>query len=143
MDISLISINRNTQKINWSGANNPLVYLREGQLYEVAADKQPVGKHENRKPFVTHSFEYRKGDTYFLFTDGFADQFGGPKGKKFKFKQFTELLLQNSELELSEVHEKLSKAFEDWKGKIEQLDDVTVIGLRLSLVTRFSTKILH
>ncbi|HRH11840.1 MAG TPA: SpoIIE family protein phosphatase [Bacteroidia bacterium] len=131
MDISLISINRNTQKINWSGANNPLVYLREGQLYEVAADKQPVGKHENRKPFVTHSFEYRKGDTYFLFTDGFADQFGGPKGKKFKFKQFTELLLQNSELELSEVHEKLSKAFEDWKGKIEQLDDVTVIGLRL------------
>lgn len=118
-------------RLQWSGANNPLWYIRDGNLKEIKADKQPVGKYDKRQPFTTHHIEYSAGSAFYLFTDGLPDQFGGPKGKKFRYKRFEENLLSFSSLEMQEQEEKIEKAFRDWKGALEQVDDVTVIGIRL------------
>ncbi|MGE0568512.1 MAG: PP2C family protein-serine/threonine phosphatase, partial [Bacteroidia bacterium] len=88
-------------------------------------------KSEVYKPFNTHSLKLSKGSLLYLFTDGFADQFGGPKGKKFKYRQFSDLLFSNKNLPMKEQCKLLEKAFLDWKGSMEQVDDVCVIGLKL------------
>lgn len=131
MDISLLSVNRVKQQIQWSGANNPLWYFENGQACELVADKQPIGKSDYRKPFTTHTIAYKTGAMFYLFTDGYADQFGGPKGKKFKYRQLQTLIsaLQN---ERSSTQQKmLSDAFENWKGELEQVDDVCIVGVRV------------
>ena len=133
MDISLCSIARsenNTTTIKWAGANNALWYLQNNEIKEIKSDKQPIGKTENPKPFTTHSLQLKKGDSVFLFTDGFADQFGGEKGKKFKYKPLKEML-QDSSLSLEAQKLKLETIFNEWKGNLEQVDDVCVIGIRL------------
>jgi serine phosphatase RsbU (regulator of sigma subunit) len=135
MDISLAAILKSDdtghKTILWAGANNPLWYIENGDLKEITANKQPIGKFDNAKPFTTHKLNLPKGSSLFLFTDGYADQFGGPKGKKFKYKQLNELIL--SHLSLSEDLKKkmLEERFIEWKGKNEQVDDVCVIGIRL------------
>jgi serine phosphatase RsbU (regulator of sigma subunit) len=131
MDISLLCIDNKNKKIFWSGANNPLWYFQDNELKEIKADKQPIGKTEYPKPFTTHSIEYITNTTFFLFTDGFADQFGGPKGKKFKYKQFSDLLVNNINLTQQQQAETIDKVFEDWKGNLEQVDDVCVIGIKI------------
>ncbi|MBK6834704.1 MAG: tetratricopeptide repeat protein [Bacteroidetes bacterium] len=138
MDISLLSINMVTKEIKWSGANNPLWYICSSnenksptELVEVTADKQPIGKSDHRKPFTTHILEFKQGITFYLFTDGYADQFGGPKGKKYKYKQFQETLMSTLDKELSEQQDTLNSSFERWKGSLEQVDDVCIIGIRL------------
>ena len=145
MDISLLSI-KGTE-VKWAGANNPLWYV-EGSvssslsvraesrtenkgLVEVKANKQPIGKTDNPLPFTTHLLNVAKGDTLYLFTDGYADQFGGPKGKKFKYKQFEELLISSKELPLNEQFKLIEKNLNEWKVGLEQVDDVCVIGIRL------------
>ncbi len=102
MDISIASINTKTKELQWSGANNPLWYIHKNELLEIYADKQPIGKYYNSKPFTTHNVKLQKGDTLYLFTDGYADQFGGEKGKKFKYKQLHDLLLTNAEVTMKE-----------------------------------------
>lgn len=133
MDISLCVINRATYEIAWAGANNPLWYINnnEEELKEVTATKQPVGKSESYKLFTTHVFNLAKGAILYLFTDGYADQFGGPKGKKFKYKQLADLIMANKNLPMSEQCTLLERAFNSWKGNIEQVDDVCIIGLKL------------
>ncbi|HXB12944.1 MAG TPA: SpoIIE family protein phosphatase, partial [Bacteroidia bacterium] len=131
MDISLCCINTNTNDIQWSGANNVLWYTQNGELKEVTPNKQPIGKYYNARAFNTHNLKLQKGDTLYLFTDGYADQFGGDKGKKFKYKQFQEKLLAISNQPLAEQKNILEKALEDWKGNLEQVDDVLVIGIRV------------
>jgi len=133
MDISLCVINKKTFEIAWAGANNPLWYINnnEEELKEVTATKQPVGKSENYKSFTTHVFNLAKGAILYLFTDGYADQFGGPKGKKFKYKQLADLILANKNLPMREQGNLLERAFNSWKGNIEQVDDVCIIGLKL------------
>lgn len=155
MDISLLCIDAANQKISWSGANNPLWYFslspsgnagvsasrRTGDvvlnasenvvLTEIKADKQPIGKTDDPKPFTTHALAYRTGDVFYLMTDGFADQFGGPKGKKFKYKQLEDLLISLQREPLITQKEKLSQAFNNWKGLLEQVDDVCIIGIRI------------
>lgn len=118
-------------KVEWAGANNPLWYLSNGIINEVTAHKQPIGKTDHPTPFPTHTLELNKGDVLYLFTDGYADQFGGPKGKKFKYKNLSELLLQNADRLLEDQKHTLHKTFEDWKGKLEQIDDVCVIGIKI------------
>jgi len=118
-------------KIEWAGANNPLWYYSNGTIHEIKAHKQPIGKTEQPTSFPTHSFELMKGDELFLFTDGFADQFGGPKGKKFKYKQLEEVLLQSSTLPLLEQKQHLASVFNNWKANLEQVDDVTIVGIRV------------
>ncbi len=129
MDISLIRISKN--QIQWSGANNPLWIIRNEKLIEYKADKQPIGKYVDQKPFVTHNLEIFENDKIYFFTDGFSDQFGGPKGKKFMHKQFKDLLLSLQNKSMDEQKEVLNKAFENWRGSMEQVDDVCVIGIRV------------
>jgi serine phosphatase RsbU (regulator of sigma subunit) len=131
MDISLLCIDGRNKKIFWSGANNPLWYVQDKELKEIKADKQAIGKTDYPKPFTTHSIEYQENTTFYLFTDGFADQFGGPNGKKFKYKPFGEVLLNMHSLTMKEQSALLHKTFSTWKGDLEQVDDLCVIGIRI------------
>jgi ligand-binding sensor domain-containing protein/serine phosphatase RsbU (regulator of sigma subunit) len=131
MDISLLCYNKVTKQITWSGANNQLWYIYNGELSEVKADKQPIGKSDHRKNFTTHYIYCDQGTIFYLMTDGYPDQFGGPKGKKFKYKQLEQLLVYNSEKGLNQQKETLLGEFESWKGDLEQVDDVTIIGIKL------------
>jgi tetratricopeptide (TPR) repeat protein len=135
MDISLISLTyqgTNTISIKWSGANNPLWYISDGKLEEIKATKQPIGKSDNPQPFATHTINYVKGSVFYLLTDGYADQFGGPKGKKFKYKQLEDLILNHSNSSLEAQEKLLDAAFEEWRGGYDQVDDVTVIAVKIS-----------
>ena len=132
MDISLLAINRKTKEIQWSGANNPLWYISQGELKSITANKQPIGKHDHRVPFTTHRVETESGTILYLFTDGFADQFGGPKGKKFKYKQLEEKLLAIHDQPMQSQRDSLDQTLQTWKGKLEQVDDVCILGIKLS-----------
>jgi len=118
------------ESITWSGANNPLWYIENGEMKELKADKQPIGKSDHRKPFTTHTLPLSLS-AMFLFTDGYADQFGGAKGKKFKYKPFMELLQNHSSLSMEEQKNKLDNAIENWKGDLEQNDDICIIGIKI------------
>jgi len=131
MDISLCAINLHENILEWSGANNPLWYVHKNKLIEIQPDKQPVGKQDNAKPFTTHLVNIEKGDIIYLFTDGYADQFGGPKGKKFKYKQLQDLLLANSALTMDEQKRELENTLNTWKGSLEQVDDILIMGIRI------------
>jgi tetratricopeptide (TPR) repeat protein len=131
MDISLASINKTKGAIKWAGANNPLWYIRGGELQKITANKQPIGKTDAPQPYVTHNLTLLKGDSLILFTDGYADQFGGPKKKKYKYKPLEEFIVKNIHLPADVQKEKLSQEFERWKGTLEQVDDVCIIGVRL------------
>ena len=129
MDISLCSLDGN--QLNYAGANNPLWIIRNGEIIETKADKQPIGKFENSSSFTNHVFELQQNDTVYLFSDGYVDQFGGERGKKFKTKAFRELLLSIQNNTMEEQKSLLNKAFEEWRGEIEQIDDVCVIGVKI------------
>ena len=131
MDISLCCINTNRKEVRWSGAHNPLWYVKQGEIHELPPDKQPIGKHDNPQPFHTHSLNLQKGDTLYLFTDGYADQFGGPKGKKFRYKHFEEMLLANAGKAMDEQKNILENSLNEWKGNLEQVDDILVMGVRI------------
>lgn len=131
MDVSLLCIDPKNKQVYWSGANNSLLYVSNGTLHEIKADKQPIGKTEFPKPFTTHRLACQENTSFYLYTDGFADQFGGPKGKKFKHKQFADLLLSVSDKSPSEQMQIINHAFETWKSNLEQVDDVCVIGIKI------------
>jgi phosphoserine phosphatase RsbU/P len=134
MDMSLCAINLKTLELQYAGANNPLYLLRKGQLTEVKADKQAIGadtENADVKVFTNHVMTLEKGDCIYLFTDGFADQFGGPHGKKFKYKQFQQLILSMENKPMKDQQEIMDSAFEAWKGVLSQVDDVLVIGVRV------------
>lgn len=133
MDISLCALNRNTGELRWAGANNPLWVLREGadQIEEIKANKQPIGKYADPVPFTEHLLQLNSGDSIYVFTDGFQDQFGGEKGKKYKPSQLKEFLLSIQGLSLDEQKVKLHEEFVSWKGSLEQLDDVCFIAVRI------------
>ncbi|GAB4139825.1 MAG: hypothetical protein Fur0041_15010 [Bacteroidia bacterium] len=132
MDISLCSINYRTGELKFAGANNPICIYRKdiNQIEEIAADKQPVGVFERMLPFTTKSIQLQKGDVVFAFSDGYADQFGGPKGKKFKYKKLYELFRTNASLPMQEQKDILLREFHEWKGSQEQVDDICLIGVR-------------
>jgi serine phosphatase RsbU (regulator of sigma subunit) len=133
MDISLGCLNMKTKELLWSGANNPLWVVPEGrdEIIEWKADKQPIGTYADAKPFNTHSMILEPKTTIYLFTDGYADQFGGENGKKFKYKQFKDSILAIHNRPMEEQKEHLETTFESWKGELEQVDDVCVIGIRI------------
>lgn len=135
MDISFVTIEKNNNTdvatIKWAGANNPLWYVSDKKLIEINANKQSIGYIENPMPFTTHTIELKKEDIIYLFTDGYADQFGGPKGKKFKYKQLKEKLVALVSDSLIEQKNILEHEFHLWKGDLEQVDDICIIGVRI------------
>ena len=149
MDMALCCFDWVNRKVLFSGANNSLYVISkkiqvpetdivlklddERIMYELKADKQPIGgvSSYHQKPFTPHEIEMVQGDMFYLFTDGFADQFGGPKGKKFKYSQLFKLLCNISALAMDKQREILNEEFEKWRGELEQIDDVCVIGVRL------------
>lgn len=130
MDISLLAIESNRQKIYWSGAYNPLWYIENGELIEIKADKQAIGRSENPSPFTLHTIKCKPNTTFYLITDGYADQFG-LGDKKFMKKKFKELLLSMQDRTLEEQGRLLEEHHVKWKGNMEQTDDVTVIGIKV------------
>ena len=132
MDISLCSIDWNTGMVQYAGANNSLYLIKNNNLHEIKADKQPVGRYSKLKPFTNHVLQLEKGEQLFMFTDGFADQFGGPKGKKYKYKPFKKLLEEISVNELKMQKTQLQSEFNSWKGEMEQVDDLCVVGIRMN-----------
>lgn len=128
----LLCIDRSTNQISYVAANNAPLLISDGKILELDYDKMPVGKGENEKSFTLHTLGLKPSDTLYLFTDGYPDQFGGPKNKKFKYKNLHELLLNVNKLSLEEQSENLDATFENWKGRNEQVDDVLVIGLKFS-----------
>ena len=132
MDCSLIIIDFKTLEMEFSGANNPLWIIRQNNVIELKADKMPVGRSPKETvSFSSQKFQLQKNDLIFGFTDGFPDQFGGPKGKKFKYKQLEELLLSTSNEPMEIQKQKLDEVFENWKGSLDQIDDVCIIGMRV------------
>jgi serine phosphatase RsbU (regulator of sigma subunit) len=131
MDISLCAINLQTNKLSWAGAHNPLWILRDNEMMEYKADKQPIGKYANPKPFSLIEIELKKDDLIFIFTDGFQDQFGGLKQKKFRTSQMRELFISIFDKSMEEQRQLIDASFEAWKGDLEQVDDVCVIGVKI------------
>jgi len=151
MDIALIGmhpVDRNgDRQIEFAGAQNPLWLVTTHErkdiqchstmsengiyLYEIKGDKQPIGKYGEPKPFTNHSIKAMKGDMIYLFTDGYADQFGGPRGKKFKYKTMKSALISMHGKAAVNQKNKLEAIFEDWRADLEQVDDVCVIGVRI------------
>lgn len=133
MDIALCRIDLQSGEMTFSGANNPAWIYRaaSGTIEELKADKQPVGHHENETPFTIQHTRLQKSDVLYLFSDGFADQFGGPKGKKFRYRQLEETLVSIAGDAPETQKAKLEKIFADWRGDLEQVDDVLVIGFRI------------
>ena len=132
MDIALCTLTGNI--LEYAGANNPLWIVRKGSktIEEIKADKQPIGIYRGvPTPFTKHTINLSEGDTLYIFSDGYADQFGGPQGKKFKYKQLQKLILENSSRPMYEQQEALRQTLEDWKGNLEQVDDILVIGIRI------------
>ena len=132
MDASLISLNADKSKMTYVAAKNPIWIIRAGELIEIKAEKMPVGKHDHDHiPFNGGEMKLEKGDVIFLLTDGYQDQFGSEKGKKFKVKPLKQLLMANAELPMKQQKELLTETFNTWKGELEQVDDVCIIGLRV------------
>jgi serine phosphatase RsbU (regulator of sigma subunit) len=131
MDGILLCIDKNTNTYSYAAAHNCPVVLHNEELIEYPADKMPIGKGIREDSFVHHDLPLVKGDILYMYTDGYADQFGGPKGKKFKYKQLNDLLLSHSNASMSSQKSLLNAAFEEWRGELEQIDDVCVFGIRI------------
>ncbi|NOR87766.1 MAG: tetratricopeptide repeat protein [Bacteroidales bacterium] len=131
MDMSLLSIDLDTNDIEFAGAQNPLYIVNEGGLEEIKGNKQPIGSSLEVKVFDNHEVKTQKGDMVYLFTDGYIDQFGGPKGKKFMRKKFKELLQSIHKLDVKTQKLHLDNTIKDWMKDEEQLDDILVIGIRV------------
>jgi serine phosphatase RsbU (regulator of sigma subunit) len=133
MDLSLCSLNPQTLELQYAGAYNSLYYITGGELKEIKADKSPIGVNTDGvvDNYTNHSVQLKKGDCVYLYSDGYADQFGGPKGKKFKYAKLRELLLSIHTKPMQEQHTLLLNTFGQWKGELEQIDDVCIIGVRV------------
>ena len=131
MDGILLCIDKTTNQITYSAANNEPILISNNQVIELPKNKMPVGKGEKMESFTLHQVTASKGDVLYLYTDGYADQFGGTKGKKFKYKQLNDLLLNSCHEDLNKQKEILLSSFINWKGNLEQVDDVLIIGIKI------------
>jgi serine phosphatase RsbU (regulator of sigma subunit) len=133
MDVTLIAIHKHSNEVLFTGANNPIYIISNGELKQIKGDKFPVGAFVEDKiqKFTTKRFTVEKGDFIYLFSDGFADQFGGGNGKKYKYAPFQQKLVSISNLPLSEQRKLMKNEFNRWKGDLEQVDDVLLIGIRI------------
>lgn len=132
MDIAVCLIDWDTNKMQFAGAYNPLLRFRNGELLEIKADKMPIGIHMKEDlPFTNHELDLEKGDTFYIFSDGYVSQFGGDSGRKFMSKAFKILLEEINHKPMDEQLAILDKALSDWQGEFDQVDDISVIGFRI------------
>ncbi len=132
MDMGLISVDDNDNILHFSGANRPLFLLRKTEIFEFKSINKTVGiQMEKEVPFELHTIPLEKGDCIYLFTDGFADQFGGPKNKKFLTKRFKEMLLSFAHLSMKDQKIRIEEVFENWRGKQKQIDDICLFGFKV------------
>tara|TARA_Y100001968_G_C19453420_1_gene770343 strand:+ start:4354 stop:6180 length:1827 start_codon:yes stop_codon:yes gene_type:complete len=133
MDIAICSIDHKKMILEYSGAYNPLYIVRDNEILITKGDKFAIGSfNPYTKSYTTHKIPLQKGDVIYVFSDGYADQFGGVSGKKFMYKQFRETLLSIQSLSMEEQQLALDKKIEDWKGSYEQVDDILVIGVKIN-----------
>jgi serine phosphatase RsbU (regulator of sigma subunit) len=130
MDISVCVVDFDENILWWGGANNPLYLVRNGELIHYRADKMPASIHYRMLPFTPHKIELKKGDSFYIFSDGYSDQFGGPAQKKFMSMQLKETLIAMAGQPMLKQGEKLNEIFEGWRGDSPQVDDVTLVGVR-------------
>ena len=132
MDMTLCALNYDTLELQFSGAFNPLYIIRNNELIQYKADKFPVGMFIGEKQnFTNHSIQLQKGDSIYIFSDGYADQFGGPRGKKFMAGNFRQLLSDVSKLPIERQKTMLNQTIEEWRGNLEQVDDILIIGVKV------------
>jgi len=132
LDIALCIIDNDNKTLQFAGANNPIYIIKNSELIEVKGDRMPVGIHINYdKPFTNHEIKLKNNDQVYLFSDGYADQFGGPRGKKFRYKQFKELLVNISHEPMSIQKEILNNTHDKWRDSVEQIDDILVFGIKI------------
>ena len=132
MDIALCSLSG--KNLRYAGANNPLWVIRKGstEVEEFKANKEPIGKYDKYTNYDTQDVELNEGDSFYVFSDGYVDQFGGEKGKKYKSKALKEFLISIQNLEMKDQKRALSENFANWRGAHEQIDDVCIIGVKIS-----------
>jgi serine phosphatase RsbU (regulator of sigma subunit) len=150
MDMAIAILDKEKKELQFAGANNPLYLIRRKELFrgnatdltvtlegtdsllfELKGDKQPIGVHWEEKDFSNQILQLQPGDSIYVFTDGYVDQYGGEKRKKFKTARFKELLLSVQKESMAAQKQKLEQTFENWRGSLEQIDDVCVIGVRI------------
>jgi serine phosphatase RsbU (regulator of sigma subunit) len=133
MDIALCIINNKEMKLQFAGAYNPLYLVRNKELIQLKADRMPIGIYYKEKDsFTNHTIEILRDDCIYLFSDGYIDQFGGKDGKKFLTRQFQELILSIHAKPMHEQKQVMSETLEKWKGRHDQLDDILVIGFKIT-----------
>ncbi len=130
MDIAICTVDFDKDILWFSGANCPLYLIRGGELIHYRGDKMPIAIHYRMQPFTLHKIELQKDDKFYIFSDGFADQFGGPKQKKFMSMQLKQTLVAMNDTPMLKQAEELNKIFEEWRGDSPQVDDVTLIGVK-------------
>ena len=131
MDASLCAYFPKTKVLHWAGANSPLWIVRNGGVIETKADKQPIGKFDNMHAFTHHEFQLQSNDCIYIFSDGFADQFGGARQKKLTRKKFKELLLNMQHISFGEQGKELEKFITNYRNNTEQVDDILVLGVKV------------
>ena len=133
MDISLIKLHLKNGQAEWAGANNPLWIVRKNDdnIEEMKPNKEPISYYAEMNEFANNSVQLNKGDSFYLFSDGYPDQFGGVKGKKLKYKAFKNLIVMNTNEEMETQKILLSTFFENWKGDFDQIDDICVFGVKV------------
>lgn len=131
MDAAVVSIDLEKLTMEFAGANLPIIIIREGELIEYKGDRMPVGAYPIMENFTNHHINMAKGDLVYLFSDGYADQFGGGANKKMMIKKFKSILLENQNLSMKRQKELVERRFEEWRGYVDQVDDVLVIGYKL------------
>jgi len=132
MDLALMCYNKDTQILEYAGGYNPLIRIRNGELEEIKADRFPIGMttvHDNKK-FTNHEIKVEKGDSYYIFSDGYADQFGGEDGRKFRKKNMKDLLMSIQKMSMKEQGEELERFILDWMKNHDQIDDIVFVGRR-------------
>ncbi|MEQ8323411.1 MAG: SpoIIE family protein phosphatase [Vicingaceae bacterium] len=132
MDMSFVSLDMKNMELEFAGANNPLYIIRNGEMIIFKGDKQPVGAFiKEFKPFTNNTVTLEKGDMVYVFSDGFQDQFGGENKTKFMVGKFKKFLIEIGHLSTAEQKERITKAYQDWKGNLSQVDDIVIIGIRI------------
>lgn len=133
MDIALCCLDKKTLKLQYAGAYNPMYYIRNHELIEIKANAYPIGVNTDGvvDEYTNHEIQMQKGDSVYLFSDGYADQFGGPKGKKFMYRQLKKLFLKIYQLPMNEQEKIIADVFDRWKGNIFQVDDVIIFGVKI------------